>query len=55
MLANASFSSLRGWNLQFSDWRLIWKMGVEHKCYFKMMMKVMIFFKQFSVVFFSLQ
>lgn len=55
MLANASFSSLRGWNLQFSDWRLIWKMGVEHKCYFKMMMKMMGFFKQFSVVFFSLQ
>lgn len=52
MLENASLSSLRGWNLQFSGWRLIWKMGVEHKCFFKMMMTIMMFLKQFSVIFF---
>lgn len=52
VFANASFSSFRGWNLQFSVWKLIWKMGVEHKCYFKIMMAMMMFLKQFSVVFF---
>lgn len=39
VFANASFSSLRGWDLQFSGWRLIWKMGLEDKCYFKVIMK----------------
>lgn len=38
VFANSLFSSLRGWNLQFSGWGLIWKIGVEHKCYFKIML-----------------
>lgn len=53
VFANASFSSLRGWDLQFSGWRLIWKMGVEDKCYFKVIMK-RIFLAVFCYVFFSL-
>lgn len=55
MLAKASLSSLRGWNLQFSGWRLIRRMEIEHKglvfcCFFR----VFFFLKQFAVVFFSL-